>query len=155
MGLNKDIFRKSQDYFGLFDFGIINASGGSGKVWLALVVVKARNKKARLEKILYIFKITLSGQSQALLLVQFLSCLGQSVRISVVGQYSVNLTTEVKKQQRSNFTIRGSRVRFGKRGTIGLIKRTRNLLFDEFSKKLFQNLNYETQFAVIFMSKCN
>ena len=26
----------------MVDFGIVNASGGSGEVWLALVVVKAR-----------------------------------------------------------------------------------------------------------------
>ena len=35
----------------LVDFGIVNASGGSGEVRLALVVVKARNDKARLENI--------------------------------------------------------------------------------------------------------
>jgi hypothetical protein len=44
----------------LFDFGIINASGGSGEVRLALVAVKAGNYKARLEKILYIAFIKFS-----------------------------------------------------------------------------------------------
>ena len=39
------------------DFGIINAGGDSGEVRLALIVVKARNDKARLEKILYFVEI--------------------------------------------------------------------------------------------------
>ena len=44
----------SGEFGGLVDFGIINASGGSDEALLALVVVKARNDKARLEKIKYV-----------------------------------------------------------------------------------------------------
>ena len=48
---------KISEFGGRVDFGIVNGSGGSGEVWLALVVVKSRNDKARLEYRRFIVEI--------------------------------------------------------------------------------------------------
>ena len=45
------------EFGGMVDFGIVNVSGGSGEVRLALVVVKTRNDRARPEFIKCIVKI--------------------------------------------------------------------------------------------------